>query len=64
VRKQQKFHPRQLVKVTQACSIDVDGVEYTFSHKSDPVRAEHPAVKSNPDLFEPVDPDASEPPPA
>jgi hypothetical protein len=52
-----KFHPRQLVKAKQSCSLDVDGTPYTFNSKSQPVKADHPAVQSNPELFEPVDPE-------
>lgn len=54
--KKPKFRDDELVEAVQSCSIDVEGVTYDFNSKSKPVRASHPAVKSNPDLFQAIDP--------
>lgn len=55
------FHSKEFVRAKQSCSIQVGDAEYTFSSKSQPVKGDHPAVKSNPGLFEPVDPDHDRP---
>ena len=59
--KQAAFNPKQWVRAKQSCSIQVDRDEYTFTSKSQPVKGNHPAVLSNPDLFEAVDPDYEPP---
>jgi hypothetical protein len=56
-----KFHPKEWVRVKESCSIQVGDDEYTFTSKSQPVKGDHPAVKSNPGLFVPVDPDYEPP---
>ena len=60
-RLKQPFNPKQWVRAKQSCSIQVDQDEYTFTSKSQPVKGNHPAVLSNPDLFEAVDPDYEPP---
>ena len=54
--RKQKFEPDQWVEAIQAMSLDVDGITYDFNSKSRPVRASHPAVQSNPDMFQALDP--------
>ena len=56
-RKKKEFRPNQLVEVVQSCSFDVDGVPYTFSSKSKPIRGDHPAVLEHPDLFRALEED-------
>ena len=56
-----RFHQKEWVRAAQSCSIQVGNDEYTFSSKSQPVKGDHPAVKANPDLFVPVDPDYEPP---
>ena len=55
------FNPREFVRAKQSCSIQVGADEYTFTSKSQPVKGNHPAVLSNPDLFEAVDSDYQPP---
>ena len=50
-RKAKQFRAGQMVEAIQSCSVDVEGIPYTFSSKSKPIRGDHPAVQSNPDLF-------------
>jgi hypothetical protein len=59
--KPHKFHAKEWVRASQSCSIQVGPDEYTFTSRSQPVKGDHPAVKSNPGLFEPVDPDYEPP---
>jgi hypothetical protein len=46
-----KFKPGQMVEPIEACSIDVDGVAYTFNRGKTRLRADHPAVQAAPQLF-------------
>ena len=56
-RKKTPFRPNQLVEPVQSCSFDADGVPYTFSSKSKPIRGDHPAVLAKPDLFRALEED-------
>jgi hypothetical protein len=57
MKRKTKFRPGQMVEAIQSCSVDVEGVPYTFSSKSKPIRGDHPAVQSNPDLFRAIEED-------
>jgi transcription antitermination factor NusG len=59
-----KFKPGQMVEAVQPCFIDVDGVTYSFNPGRQRVKAEHPAVQSNPDAFQALDQGDSEKPAA
>jgi hypothetical protein len=50
-----KFEPHQLVEAVQPCFITVEGVTYSFNPGKGRIRADHPAVKSNPDAFQALD---------
>jgi len=59
--KRSKFKPGQLVEPIQAIAIDVevDGVmqSHVFNPGRSRVRADHPAVQSNPNAFKALDPE-------
>jgi hypothetical protein len=59
--KRSKFKPGQLVEPIQPVAIDVevDGVfqSHVFNPGRSRVRADHPAVRSNPDFFKALDPE-------
>jgi hypothetical protein len=55
MKKQQKFRPTQMVEPIQPCAIEVDGIPYNFNPGYSRIRADHPAVQSNPDLFKALD---------
>jgi len=57
MKRKEKFRPNQMVEAVQSCSIDVDGVTYTFNSRSKPIRADSPPVQSNPDLFRALEQD-------
>lgn len=61
MRTKTRFNPKEWVRAKQSCSVQVGDDEYTFSSKSQPVKGNHPAVMSNPDLFEQIDPDYEPP---
>ena len=54
-RKTEKFRDDQLVEAVQPCFITVDGLTYSFNPGRQRIRANHPAVKSNPDAFQAID---------
>ena len=54
--KKKKFEDDQLVEAVQPCWVTVDGVSYSFNPGRQKIRASHPAVRSNPDAFQAVDP--------
>ena len=46
-----KFKPDDLVVAKHPTAIEAEGRQYVFNPNDPPVRADHPAVKSNPRLF-------------
>ena len=53
--KKKTFKPGQLVEAVQPCFITVDEVTYSFNPGKQRIRADHPAVVSNPDAFQALD---------
>lgn len=54
--KTKKFRDDELVEAVQPCFITVEGITYSFNPGKQRLRGNHPAVKSNPDAFQAVDP--------
>jgi hypothetical protein len=53
-RKKPASDPDQILVARDSASMDVDGTVYAFQKGVTRIRAGHPAVKANPDLFEPL----------
>ena len=53
--KETKFQPTDLVEAIQPCAITVDGQDYVFNPGKQRIRASHPAVQSNPAMFQKID---------
>jgi len=50
-----KFDKEQLVEAVQPVAVTVEGIDYIFNPGRQRIRASHPAVVSNPELFQAID---------